>query len=151
MALSISATPLRAPLYKSPPKLPLPQTFSLSHNIYINPLLKTSLKCVAAPRQLIVPCSANRRSSDNSELVGEEDEDISFRNRLTQAVLWVMEGVYILWLFLLPYAPVSIALFLFNVFTFPHFWNFYDFIGNLCIKFIVYSCRVLISCLIEPM
>ncbi|XP_010681585.2 uncharacterized protein LOC104896528 [Beta vulgaris subsp. vulgaris] len=105
MALSISATPLRAPLYKSPPKLPLPQTFSLSHNIYINPLLKTSLKCVAAPRQLIVPCSANRRSSDNSELVGEEDEDISFRNRLTQAVLWVMEGVYILWLFLLPYAP----------------------------------------------
>lgn len=32
--------------------------------------------------------------------------------KLLQVILWIAEAVYIVWLFLLPYAPVSIALLL---------------------------------------
>lgn len=43
--------------------------------------------------------------------VSELDDNV--RNIL-QAVLWVAEAVYVFWLFLLPYAPVSIGVPTFN-------------------------------------
>jgi hypothetical protein len=43
-------------------------------------------------------------SDSESELVVPP---ASVRETATQVVLWAMEAVYILWLFLLPYAPVS--------------------------------------------
>lgn len=48
--------------------------------------------------------SASRSPSNRSPQRVEEGND-DVRRRLTQIGLWVMEGVYILWLFLLPYAP----------------------------------------------
>lgn len=42
-------------------------------------------------------------SGDGSVL---ENEDNVQRRRLIQTILWIAEGVYVLWLFLLPYAPV---------------------------------------------
>ncbi|KAL1807018.1 hypothetical protein ACET3Z_030086 [Daucus carota] len=49
-------------------------------------------------------CKATRRKSISGEEGGLDDEDGSVR-RVLQFVLWAAEGVYIVWLFLLPYAP----------------------------------------------
>lgn len=107
--MALAATPFRALLCndsRSPPKLSSFRRFSLSHHSPLNsPQICPNFPTIRR-RQLISPCSATRNSPNkNSQLVGEEDEDESFRRRLTQAVLWVMEGVYIVWLFLLPFAP----------------------------------------------
>ncbi|CAN0906070.1 hypothetical protein LINGRAHAP2_LOCUS24017 [Linum grandiflorum] len=51
--------------------------------------LRTLLLCHSTPRRK--PTVVSTTSDDNSKAV--------------QAALWVVEGVYILWLFLLPYAP----------------------------------------------
>ncbi|CAN1133349.1 hypothetical protein LINPERPRIM_LOCUS30593 [Linum perenne] len=48
-------------------------------------------------------CHSNpRRKPDVVSTAGEGSDDLS---KAVQAALWVLEGVYILWLFLLPYAP----------------------------------------------
>lgn len=53
-------------------------------------------------------CSAGRRKPTPlaTSSAAEEGDDDNLR-RVLQIALWVAEGVYILWLFLLPYAPVS--------------------------------------------
>ncbi|KAL2905062.1 Maintenance of telomere capping protein 6 [Bienertia sinuspersici] len=106
MALS-AASPFPV-LFCNNPQLPPKLSFSLSNHHYLLPFKSLSF----SPKfrhQLTIPCSATRKSSNNSSknsrLVGEEVEDESFPRKLTQTFLWAMEGVYILWLFLLPYAP----------------------------------------------
>ncbi|XP_021723843.1 uncharacterized protein LOC110691239 isoform X1 [Chenopodium quinoa] len=114
---SSTATPLRALLFHTsqpPPKPSISRRFSLCHHHHI-PLIipqKTTLNFPPNRHfQLTIPCYATRSSSNrkNSGLVSveveDESESESFRRKLTQAVLWVMEGVYIVWLFLLPFAP----------------------------------------------
>ncbi|KAI4357841.1 hypothetical protein L6164_001764 [Bauhinia variegata] len=49
-------------------------------------------------------CHANRRNRPVLATSSEEEGDDNVR-KLLQVMLWVAEGVYILWLFLLPYAP----------------------------------------------
>lgn len=44
-------------------------------------------------------------TSGGGDSVSELDDNV---RKLLQALLWTAEGVYIIWLFLLPYAPVSI-------------------------------------------
>jgi hypothetical protein len=54
-------------------------------------------------------CHAARRKPTIAATPSTEEGDDSSR-RVLQIILWVAEGVYILWLFLLPYAPVSLSL-----------------------------------------
>ncbi|XP_075635882.1 uncharacterized protein LOC142608059 [Castanea sativa] len=49
-------------------------------------------------------CHASRRKTNVTATSSSEDEDDNLR-RVLQILLWVAEGVYILYLFLLPYAP----------------------------------------------
>lgn len=58
-------------------------------------------------------CFATRRKPTFSS--GEEEQSDDNLKRVVQIALWVAEGVYILWLFLLPYAPVC-TLFIFLLF-----------------------------------
>ena len=44
-----------------------------------------------------------RRGGGGVDSIIERDDK---SRKLTQAILWTAEGVYVLWLFLLPYAPV---------------------------------------------
>lgn len=53
----------------------------------------------------------------------DEDLDGNIR-RVLQTLLWVAEGVYILWLFLLPYAPVGTSATVFLFFLFPTLFLF---------------------------
>ncbi|KNA15249.1 hypothetical protein SOVF_099910 [Spinacia oleracea] len=117
ITMALSATPFRATLCNAsqpPSKLSFPGRISLAHHDHHHhPLKSPQIIYPKSPpirrRQLIIPPSATRKSLKNSnkdsELVGEENEDEMFQRRLTQAVLWVMEGVYIVWLFFLPFAP----------------------------------------------
>lgn len=51
-------------------------------------------------------CNATRRKSISGDKASLDDEDENAR-KVVQFLLWAAEGVYIVWLFLLPYAPVS--------------------------------------------
>ena len=53
-------------------------------------------------------CHASRRKTNVTATSSSEDDD-NLR-RVLQFLLWVAEGVYILYLFLLPYAPVTMLL-----------------------------------------
>lgn len=55
-------------------------------------------------------CYASRRKPTVLSTSSDEEGDDNTR-RMLQIALWVAEGIYVLWLFLLPYAPVSITLF----------------------------------------
>ncbi|XP_040996774.1 uncharacterized protein LOC121242852 isoform X2 [Juglans microcarpa x Juglans regia] len=59
-------------------------------------------------------CRAARRKPATVVSSSADEGDDNTR-RLLQIILWVAEGVYILWLFLLPYAPVSEGLFNFVI------------------------------------
>jgi len=52
-------------------------------------------------------CLAARRKPTIAATPSAEEGDDDNSRRVLQIILWVAEGVYILWLFLLPYAPVS--------------------------------------------
>jgi hypothetical protein len=51
----------------------------------------------------------------NTNTISSAEEGDDNARKVVQIILWVVEGVYILWLFLLPYAPVSKLLLLFFV------------------------------------
>ena len=59
-------------------------------------------------------CHASRRKTNVTATTSSEDDD-NLR-RVLQFLLWVAEGVYILYLFLLPYAPVTMLLIHFRFF-----------------------------------
>ncbi|KAF5467637.1 hypothetical protein F2P56_011869 [Juglans regia] len=59
-------------------------------------------------------CRAARRKPATVVSSSADEGDDNTR-RLLQIILWMAEGVYILWLFLLPYAPVSEGLFNFVI------------------------------------
>ena len=70
-------------------------------------------------------CHASRRKTNVTATSSSEDDD-NLR-RVLQFLLWVAEGVYILCLFLLPYAPVTMLLIHFPFFFFflnPIAWLF---------------------------
>lgn len=82
-------------------------------------LSETEITCRATPRK---PTAG-----------ADEDLDSNLR-KVLQALLCVAEGIYIFWLFLLPFAPVSISL-CFFFFFFPlifYFWShfFYYYIHS---------------------
>lgn len=52
-------------------------------------------------------CHGSRRKATTATAPGE-DERNDLRRTVVQLLLWGAEAVYILWLFLLPYAPVRI-------------------------------------------
>lgn len=56
--------------------------------------------CHAARRKPTVAADASKASAEGNDNV----------RRVLQIVLWAAEAVYILWLFLLPYAPVRFNL-----------------------------------------
>lgn len=62
-------------------------------------------------------CHASRRKTNVTATSSSEDDDDNLR-RVLQFLLWVAEGVYILYLFLLPYAPVTMLLIHFRFFFF---------------------------------
>nr|XP_017223688.1 PREDICTED: uncharacterized protein LOC108200121 isoform X2 [Daucus carota subsp. sativus] len=100
------------------PKTPKPS----SHKPHLSPLIKhtthfaplsyssSSVAFSSAPKLMHLEkdkhncCKATRRKSISGDEGGLDDEDGSVR-RVLQFVLWAAEGVYIAWLFLLPYAP----------------------------------------------
>lgn len=57
-------------------------------------------------RNLISSTTAAASGGGGGGSISELDDDV---RKLLQVFLWVAEGVYIIWLFLLPYAPVSIV------------------------------------------
>lgn len=63
-------------------------------------------------------CHMGRRKPPtiSNATVSSEDSNDNVRKPI-QTILWVLEGVYILWLFLLPYAPVSTLHFAFGIFS----------------------------------
>lgn len=70
-------------------------------------------KSLLLPKRLItrndtVCCAARRKSTVSDAAVSSEEGSGDTVSKVLQIILWVFEGVYILWLFLLPYAPVSI-------------------------------------------
>uniref|UniRef100_A0A175YQV2 Transmembrane protein n=1 Tax=Daucus carota subsp. sativus TaxID=79200 RepID=A0A175YQV2_DAUCS len=110
------------------PKTPKPS----SHKPHLSPLIKhtthfaplsyssSSVAFSSAPKLMHLEkdkhncCKATRRKSISGDEGGLDDEDGSVR-RVLQFVLWAAEGVYIAWLFLLPYAPMSEGLFNFVI------------------------------------
>ena len=69
--------------------------------------LKTT-KCKINFKLSKITCYATQRKPTAA---AEEEEDLDGNlRRVLQVLLWVAEGIYILWLFLLPFAPVSISI-----------------------------------------
>ncbi|XP_039144290.1 uncharacterized protein LOC120281662 [Dioscorea cayenensis subsp. rotundata] len=86
----------------------LPAASSPTHSPY-STKIKTLLACKHTHycRSLLRdfgPCKAKNREGFNEELQVQEDGD-PVRRIALQAALWSAEAAYILWLFLLPYAP----------------------------------------------
>lgn len=85
--------------------------------------------------RISLPCAKPGRGTGASESdpVGPT---VSVTDAATRVGLWAMEAVYILWLFLLPYAPVSTLIILFSflshssLYTYIHTWlyNYTDFL-----------------------
>ncbi|KAH9771888.1 transmembrane protein [Citrus sinensis] len=67
--------------------------------------LTRTVVCHAARRKPTVAADASKASAEGNDNV----------RRVLQIVLWAAEAVYILWLFLLPYAPMSEGLFNFVI------------------------------------
>lgn len=93
----------------------LPAASSPTHSPY-STKIKTLLACKHTHycRSLLRdfgPCKAKNREGFNEELQVQEDGD-PVRRIALQAALWSAEAAYILWLFLLPYAPVMLLLFI---------------------------------------
>lgn len=79
-----------------------PQQPMLSHSFYT----KTALQPLPRRRNYSPICPAARRKPTLVDSAGFADEGNSDVRRVLQILLWAAEGVYVLWLFLLPYAPV---------------------------------------------
>ncbi|XP_022776981.1 uncharacterized protein LOC111318395 [Durio zibethinus] len=104
----------RCPIVPRPaPFNPNPPSLSLSHpHLYpckhpCKTWLATSFSILHTPKPLhstAIVCHSSRRKSTAMVSTSEEGEDGSLR-RVFQVALWAAEAVYILWLFLLPYAP----------------------------------------------
>lgn len=79
-----------------------------------NSIINTKRDCKL--RKIACRAVPQKPTSSDEELDGNV-------RRVLQILLWVAEGVYILWLFLLPYAPVgtSATVLLFFSFSFPLF------------------------------
>ncbi|XP_037493287.1 uncharacterized protein LOC105642006 [Jatropha curcas] len=78
----------------------------------------SAFSCNAWPRNqknrlkletLFVCQAARRKPSILNAAVSSDKGDGDNARKVLQIILWALEGVYILWLFLLPYAPVSIC------------------------------------------
>ncbi|KAH7840778.1 hypothetical protein Vadar_021449 [Vaccinium darrowii] len=108
-ATTSSLTNCRPPLYLKPP---------FSHHQLLatrRPLVTFTTKIRPLPPRRIagknecvylracLACGASRRNSPTTT-AAEKGDDGNVR-RVLQSILWAAEGVYILWLFLLPYAP----------------------------------------------
>ncbi|XP_023538820.1 uncharacterized protein LOC111799629 [Cucurbita pepo subsp. pepo] len=78
-----------------------PQQPMLSHSFYT----KTALQPLPRRRNYSPICPAARRKPTLVDSAGFADEGNSDVRRVLQILLWAAEGVYVLWLFLLPYAP----------------------------------------------
>ncbi|XVF03420.1 hypothetical protein REPUB_Repub04eG0259900 [Reevesia pubescens] len=92
---------LPTPFNSNPPSLSLSHPYrTIWPTISFSTLLKTP-KPLHSTTSAIV-CHASRRKS--TVMTSTEDGDGSLR-RVLQLALWTAEAVYILWLFLLPYAP----------------------------------------------
>jgi len=104
-----SLTNSRPPLYLKPP---------FSHQQLLatrRPVVTFTTKIRPSPPRRIagknesvylracLACGASRRNSPTTT-AAEKGDDGNVR-RVLQSILWAAEGVYILWLFLLPYAP----------------------------------------------
>ncbi|XP_057962608.1 uncharacterized protein LOC131154104 isoform X4 [Malania oleifera] len=81
----------RNPLFSSNPKTWPPLVFAF----------RSSRTVAFAARRKPTTASTSSDSISNSK----EDADDNFVRRALRTVLWIAEGVYVLWLFLLPYAP----------------------------------------------
>lgn len=81
-------------------------------------------------------CAASRRNSSSSTTTDLSVPELDDNTRkVLQFVLWATEGVYIIWLFLLPYAPVCI-----NQLSQHHpFWQI-KFTHHLCWLILLYLC-----------
>lgn len=55
-------------------------------------------------RRKFISSTTAAASGGGGGSISESDDDL---RKLLQVFLWIAEGVYIIWLFLLPYAPVS--------------------------------------------
>jgi len=91
---------------------PLPSKSSLYHLQWHMPKPFSSINSLSSTKPLVFSnsrkthlCSAGRRKS--TELATSEKEGDENLRRVLQIGLWGAEAVYILWLFLLPYAPVG--------------------------------------------
>lgn len=71
------------------------------------PVVLRSPKRLSSATSSALICRSSRRKASAST-APEEDGSDDLRRRVVQALLWGAEAVYILWLFLLPYAPVRI-------------------------------------------
>lgn len=80
-------------------------------------------------------CHASRRKTNVTATSSSEDDDDDNLRRVLQFLLWVAEGVYILYLFLLPYAPVAMLLI-----HFRFFFSFSKFV------FSQPNCLVILKC-----
>ncbi|XP_057962607.1 uncharacterized protein LOC131154104 isoform X3 [Malania oleifera] len=91
----------RNPLFSSNPKTWPPLVFAF----------RSSRTVAFAARRKPTTASTSSDSISNSK----EDADDNFVRRALRTVLWIAEGVYVLWLFLLPYAPMAEGLFNFVI------------------------------------
>ncbi|KAK2971561.1 hypothetical protein RJ640_017930 [Escallonia rubra] len=105
-------------------------------------------------------CDATRRNSDGDTTTGgasapEQGASDNVRRGL-QIVLWLAEGVYILWLFLLPYAPDDLKFYdtsKFQVLEFGSLCPFYSNHDNFCCKLFgrVVGIRLIDAPVLHPM
>lgn len=91
------------------PKTPRPAALPILNTNTTRPLIIISKETSSNIRTLA--CHAARRKTNAVATSSTEDGDGNLR-RVLQVLLWVAVGVYILWLFLLPYAPVTALSFL---------------------------------------
>lgn len=112
-AITLSITPLLCNYKRSHSHLQLPSSLSISILHPRRKLLRNSLPFRCQPCFATPNSSNNNKSKSKSKLgvgVVAQNEETTTRRILKQAVLWGMEAVYILWLFFLPFAPVSFFL-----------------------------------------
>ncbi|XP_061375106.1 uncharacterized protein LOC133317267 [Gastrolobium bilobum] len=88
-----------------------PKPLASKSSLYVNPVHNSlsSTRWFSAEKHANsrnhLWCEARRKPTALATSSSAEEDDDENLRRVLQIVLWVAEGVYILWLFLLPYAP----------------------------------------------
>nr|XP_043607206.1 uncharacterized protein LOC122579158 [Erigeron canadensis] len=98
--LMISTSNIRRPLTLQPNT---PLSFSKRHQVFAFKSEPCEFRHRICTKNAFI-CSASRRRNSTSSDVSVAELDHNVRKAL-QYSLWTAEGVYIIWLFLLPYAP----------------------------------------------